>query len=180
MITCPNCRQENPDDAQRCAKCRLDLDQALMHPELFEEKGLPVPSAEVYSERGLMDKAEREREAHRGKQESLGTPMKFKRKIYETREEKRGDFLEGFIGWIVINALLLALAWIISEAASSRYHIIIWGLPLLLNVGGLTLLGFKRKWVVLGALAAFGILLVLGLCALGALLAFLDHAMSPY
>lgn len=107
--------------------------------------------------------------------------MKLEQKTYETHGEKRRDFLIGFGGWFGINAALLVLGWIASALVHSLLGpivsratadvivtIIAWLVPLLINVGGLIYLGFTRKWMALGALAAIGVVLLLVLCATAA------------
>ena len=97
-------------------------------------------------------------------------PIKIKSKTYETKEEKRRDFLIGFGGWFVVNVLLLWLGQNSAVRVGDEY--VIWfvvnvlllslGLrALLINIAGLIYLGFTRKWVAFGALAAIGVVLLL-------------------
>lgn len=91
--------------------------------------------------------------------------MKLTPKIYTTRNEKILDFVIGFVGWYVLNGVLYAALIFIVQAMpgdsqDSVVGLMLVGLPLLINIVALTLLAFTRRWIALGALAAFGLLLV--------------------
>lgn len=107
---------------------------------------------------------------------------KIERKTYETRKEKRRDFLIGFVGWFVVNALLIFLLPIILSLLSSLVDLLSIGpgglgiggsvaagfIPDVIIVGGLIYLGFKRKWIAFGALAAIGAVLLVQLIFIAA------------
>jgi hypothetical protein len=92
--------------------------------------------------------------------------MKQTSKVYTTRSEKVLDFVIGFIGWFMVNGLmytllvqLLGLAE--PDTQSSLAVLVLLVLPLVINVAAMIFFGFARRWVALGALAAFGSLLAL-------------------
>jgi hypothetical protein len=94
--------------------------------------------------------------------------MNLSRKIYTTRREKVVDFVIGFIGWFFINGVLYALLVAIisqlpTDAQDSIAASLLGALPLLINIGALIYFGFTRRWIALGALAAFGAVLLLAL-----------------
>ena len=95
--------------------------------------------------------------------------MPLTRKVYTARNEKIIDFAIGFVGWFIVNGLLYTcLIWLYSDlpTADSQGYIaalVLLALPLLINIGALVLLAFTRRWIALGALAAFGLLLLGGL-----------------
>jgi len=89
--------------------------------------------------------------------------MKLTRKIYTTRNEKILDFVIGFVGWCLINGLMYAcsfmfLTYVSVEQDAQAIALLV--VPLIVNVIGLILLGMTRRWIALGALAAFALLLV--------------------
>ena len=99
------------------------------------------------------------------------------RKIYQTREQKRNDFIIGLLGWPVGNVILyvagLLGAFILmalvgmdtwNDLANSQWSILAVALPLLLNVAALIYLGVTRRWIAFGALAFLGALLLLTVC----------------
>jgi hypothetical protein len=91
--------------------------------------------------------------------------MKLTPKIYTTRNQKALDFAIGFLGWCLINALLFGLLIYVLQALptdtqDSALGLVLLGLPLLINVTALIVLGMTRRWIALGALAAFALLLV--------------------
>jgi hypothetical protein len=94
--------------------------------------------------------------------------MNLSRKIYTTRREKVIDFIVGFLGWFFINGLLYTLLVFLigqfSPDAQSSLAVVLLGLlPLLINIGALIYFGFTRRWIALGALAAFAAVLLLAL-----------------
>ena len=92
--------------------------------------------------------------------------MRLTRKTYTTGREKAIDFAIGFVGWFVVNGVLYAgsialLSQFTSESIPDSLPLLfLAALPLLINVGALILLAFTRRWIALGALAAFALLLV--------------------
>ena len=97
--------------------------------------------------------------------------MKLTRKIYATRNQKILDFVIGFVGWCLINGLMYAcsftfLTYIDTQQDSIAIALLI--VPLIVNVVALILLGMTRRWIALGALAAFALLL-LGTLVIGLL-----------
>lgn len=97
--------------------------------------------------------------------------MKLERKIYTTRNEKVIDFVLGFVGWFLVNGLLYGCSIMILQAldssSSQSIPVLLLGLlPLLINIGALILFAFTRRWVALGILAAFALVLV-GVLLLG-------------
>jgi hypothetical protein len=91
--------------------------------------------------------------------------MKLARKTYTTRNEKIIDFAIGFFGWLLINGLLygiliFAIQQLPSDTQNSAAAVALIGLPLLLNIAALIFFGVTRRWIALGALAAFAVLLV--------------------
>ncbi len=107
--------------------------------------------------------------------------MNLTRATYETRSQKVRDFLIGYIGWFVLNALVNALLYafaFLSPAlmTSNDYDptlqstLSIVGLvcnigAFLLNIGLLIYFALTRYWIALGALSAFGTLFALAICA---------------
>ncbi|MBK9944641.1 MAG: hypothetical protein IPP13_23855 [Kouleothrix sp.] len=91
--------------------------------------------------------------------------MNFTRKAYTTRNEKILDFVIGFLGWFLLNGLLYAGVIGITSTVtmSDSIGIILLTLPLLINIGLLIFLGFWRRWIALGALVAFALLLLAAL-----------------
>jgi hypothetical protein len=92
-------------------------------------------------------------------------PMKLKRKVYQTRREKRIDFFIGFFGWYVVNAMAFIIVSAIGSIAdgvfgpgvtSEAAQYILLALPLVLNVVAIVLLALSRTWISLGILAAIG------------------------
>lgn len=83
--------------------------------------------------------------------------MRLERKTYETKAEKRRDIWIGFGGWFGLNVPLAVLA-----PFTGAVGILVIGiLALLLNVGGLILLAFTRRWMAAGALVALVAVMVL-------------------
>jgi len=105
----------------------------------------------------------------------------FKRKIYETKKEKSRDFWIGVIGWVILNVVLWGLstvlyAFLLQYAVSTQFDPSVSEffaylptfsscLPLLINILLITFFAFTRRWIALGALAAFGAAFVLAIIA---------------
>jgi len=96
------------------------------------------------------------------------------KKVYETKAEKRTDFIIGFVGFFILNVIIgvviMFLAWVISELGLSNdlaalFGLILYCFPLLVNIGLILYTGFTRSWIALGMLAAFGALFVLTIIA---------------
>lgn len=100
--------------------------------------------------------------------------MNLTRKVYETRNEKVIDFLIGFFGWFILNAIFygfqaffaggvigLGEATNLSQDMINILTWIIGCLPFLINIGLLIFLGLTRYWIALGGLAAFAAILLL-------------------
>ena len=91
--------------------------------------------------------------------------MKLERKVYTTRKEKVIDFVLGFFGWFLVNGLLYGCSiWILqavdSSTSDSVLALLLGLLPLLVNIGALIFFAFTRRWIALGILAAFALVLV--------------------
>src|SRR5262245_49651075 len=91
--------------------------------------------------------------------------MKLIRKTYTTGGQKAIDFAIGFVGWIIVNAVLYGCVFAFSSQTTlndvgSGLLVLLVALPLLINIVVLVLLGFTRYWIALGALAAFALLLI--------------------
>jgi len=89
--------------------------------------------------------------------------MKLTRKIYATRNEKILDFVIGFVGWCLINGLMYACSLVIVsnlDTQQDTLSIVLLVIPLIINIVALILLAMTRRWIALGALAAFGLLLL--------------------
>ena len=100
--------------------------------------------------------------------------MKLERKVYTTRNEKVIDFVLGFVGWFLVNGLLYGCSITILQAIDSDMPasipaLLLGLLPLLINIGALILFAFTRRWIALGILAAFALVLV-GVLLLGLVL----------
>jgi hypothetical protein len=95
--------------------------------------------------------------------------MRLTRKVYTTRNEKVIDFAIGFVGWFLVNGMLYACLILLysripsQDSQGSIAALLLLALPLLINIGLLVLLAFTRRWIALGALAAFALLLLGGL-----------------
>ena len=97
--------------------------------------------------------------------------MKLERKVYTTRSEKVLDFVIGFVGWFLVNGLLYGCSiWVLqsidSSSSQSLPALLLGLLPLLINIGALIFFAFTRRWIALGMLAAFALVLV-GVLLLG-------------
>jgi hypothetical protein len=109
--------------------------------------------------------------------------MNLTRRIYTTRREKTVDFLIGFFGWLILNAILSAVFYALSfiPATVGSYGdntnydqlqtilgfigLICNVLAFFSNIGLLIYFGLTRYWIALGALTAFVTILVLVICA---------------
>ena len=97
--------------------------------------------------------------------------MRLERKVYTTRNEKVLDFVIGFVGWFVVNGLLYGCSILILQAVNSSTSdsilaLLLGLLPLLANIAALIFFAFTRRWIALGILAAFALVLV-GVLVLG-------------
>lgn len=95
--------------------------------------------------------------------------MPLQPKIYEDSNQKVLDFVIGFVGWFIVNGILYACMAVLAGQFSlddTMLSLVFLALPLLINIGSLVLLGFTRRWIALGALAAFALSL-LGVVLLG-------------
>ena len=106
--------------------------------------------------------------------------MKLTRHAYETRNEKTIDFIIGFVGWFVLNGVLTGLGVGANTLVTARgvagggsdtaqtavgvLGLVLFFLPLLINIAAIVLFAFTRSWIALGALAAFGVSLVAVVC----------------
>jgi hypothetical protein len=91
--------------------------------------------------------------------------MKLTPRIYTNRNEKILDFVIGFVGWFLINGLLygcsIAILQVMAFETSDSIVVLLLGvLPLLINIAALIFFAFTRRWIALGALAAFALVLV--------------------
>jgi hypothetical protein len=91
--------------------------------------------------------------------------MKLERKVYTTRNEKVLDFVIGFVGWFLVNGLLYGCSILIlqgmdSSTSDSILALLLGLIPLLVNIGALIFFAFTRRWIALGILAAFALVLV--------------------
>ena len=106
--------------------------------------------------------------------------MKLTRHTYTSRNEKVVDLIIGFVGWFLLNGLLAGLigaaiyglstlpsspSGASDQALLGLVGLAINCLPWLINLGLLIYFGLTRYWIALGALAAFGALIVLVVCA---------------
>lgn len=92
--------------------------------------------------------------------------MNFTRKEYTTRNQKILDFVIGFLGWFLLNGLMYTCSVVLlgqldTSGDSSWLSLALLALPLVLNVVLLIVLGRLRRWIALGALAAFASTLVM-------------------
>lgn len=94
--------------------------------------------------------------------------MKLKRKAYETQGQKALDFLAGFFGCYVVNAVILSIAAPALGGLSDAAGYVLLALILAVNAIAIVLLALSRTWIALGALAAYAsaFLLVLVIAAL--------------
>jgi hypothetical protein len=103
----------------------------------------------------------------------------FKRKVYETRQEKTRDFIIGVLICLVLNGLLFGCSLLVpyilfnSTAPTSSLQdtlnaiaiLSVYILPWVLNLGLLIYFAFTRPWIALGGLALFGVFLALVILA---------------
>jgi len=97
--------------------------------------------------------------------------MKLQKKVYETRAEKKKDFIIGvgvFFGLNVLLYLLAALASSLSQTITADFELFAlmgcwYILPFLANVGAIIYFGLTRSWIALGMLGTFGALMLLSL-----------------
>jgi len=82
--------------------------------------------------------------------------MKLKRKVYETRREKRIDFFAGFFGCYIVNVVIGSIVAPALSGPSDTTGYILLGLILAMNAIAIVLLALSRTWIALGALAAYG------------------------
>lgn len=92
--------------------------------------------------------------------------MNFRPKEYATRNQKILDFAIGFLGWFLLNGLLytcsvLLLGQLDTSGDNSWLGLALLALPLVLNIALLIVLARLRRWIALGALAAFASTLVM-------------------
>jgi hypothetical protein len=97
--------------------------------------------------------------------------MKLEPKVYTTRQEKVLDFVIGFVGWFLVNGLLYGCSLVILQGMDSSMPdplpaVLLGLVPLLVNIGALIFFAFTRRWIALGMLAAFALVLV-GVLLLG-------------
>lgn len=107
--------------------------------------------------------------------------MNLHRHTYNARGEKTIDFVIGFVGWWVVNAIILGISQVIlpivmvglggvdldrslTDTLVTLLGLATTCLPLLLNVGAVVVFAFTRYWIALGALAAFGAALLVAMC----------------
>ena len=91
--------------------------------------------------------------------------MKLERKVYTTRNERVIDFVLGFFGWFLVNGLLYGCSILILQAVDSSTSdsipaLLLGLIPLLINIAALIFFAFTRRWIALGILAAFALVLV--------------------
>jgi len=91
--------------------------------------------------------------------------MKLERKVYTTRKVKVIDFVLGFAGWFLVNGLLYGCSILILQAMDSSTSdsvlaLLLGLIPLLVNIAALIFFAFTRRWIALGILAAFALVLV--------------------
>jgi hypothetical protein len=118
------------------------------------------------------------------------------RKEYTDRKEQVTDFVIGFFGWFIINAILVTVTQALSffsvgfftqvpltdetaTMALGLWSLALTCLPLVANVLVIARLSYTRRWVALGALAAFGATLFITLCAGAVILATCFTLMAP-
>jgi hypothetical protein len=122
-----------------------------------------------------------------------------KRKKYLTREEKALDFVIGFVGFLVLNtatsslhSVLGSLAGLVGGSFANIFGyrqggdeeiiqviiiIVMTVLPWVINIGLLAFFAWWRSWIAIGALFAWGFLLMMsiltGICCIAGCLATL-------
>lgn len=89
--------------------------------------------------------------------------MKLERKVYETQKDRNRDLAVGAAAWIGINAALFGLGMLLNSVGLSGNWLTALGIiALVINIGGLTIVGYTRQLAALGALTAFAFSLVIG------------------
>ena len=87
--------------------------------------------------------------------------IKGPRKSYVPKE-KIIYVVAGFLGFFIMNAILgYAIPYAIQDILPSGWLIFVF----LLNVGLIVFLGFKNRWIAVGALSAIGFLMIIALLA---------------
>jgi hypothetical protein len=106
------------------------------------------------------------------------------RKEYLTRREKVVDFLIGFFGWFILNAILSGATYLIGlaldmsgqvfnapdltelfQSAAGILGLVLLCAPLIINLALLIRFAFTRYWIAIGAASAFAAVLLLTICA---------------
>jgi hypothetical protein len=96
--------------------------------------------------------------------------MKLTTKTYDSRRQKNVDFLIGFAGWFILNFGLFLLFGNLGFSDLQNFNrpailedISLAALCLLpfLNIVALIYFGLTRRWIALGALAAFALIIVI-------------------
>jgi len=102
--------------------------------------------------------------------------MNLQRAVYETKAEKTKDFFIGvglFIGLnVVLTGVIILLSYLASkvttdlnvdilDTVTALIGIVLYCLPLLLNLGVMIYFGLTRYWIALGMLGTFAALLLL-------------------
>ncbi len=88
-------------------------------------------------------------------------------RVYADRREKREDLVLGALGWILVNGLFLLLMGIVSEQMATvdgdpNAAPTVGNVALFANLAALLLLGYFRRFLALGMLAAMAGLLAIG------------------
>ncbi len=106
--------------------------------------------------------------------------MNLQRAVYETKAEKTKDFFIGvglFIGLnVVLTGVIILLSYLASkvttdlnvdilDTVTALIGIVLYCLPLLLNLGVMIYFGLTRYWIALGMLGTFAALLLLTVIA---------------
>jgi hypothetical protein len=111
-----------------------------------------------------------------------------------TRAQKLRDFLIGFGGWWLINGLATGCYYGVYALLLGQYAGVdsraltlfsqglnaVSCLWLVINVGVLIFLAFKRPWIAVGIAAAYALLFVIGLCLGVFLLVFCFWVLGQY
>lgn len=114
--------------------------------------------------------------------------MKLQKKVYETRAEKKKDFLIGvgvFLGLNVLLYLLAILASFLTQTTTNDVKTIVflgcwYILPFLANIGVIIYFALTRSWIAMGMLGTFGglILLSLVLSCIASVVCFVLYSMA--
>jgi hypothetical protein len=98
----------------------------------------------------------------------------FHRKDYQSKSAKRTDFIIGFAGFFVVNAIMAIIIAVIVGLLDSASvdvsivetaSVILFCLPLLLNLAALLYFAYTRSWLSFGILSALGAMFVLVIVA---------------